>query len=96
MGRKEGKEMGFSSGRMEKEKTREKRRGVEEGKKFDEVFSHIETRVDLKRGQIEQAKAAGRLRERKAEPFEVNEKAVVLALNLSEALSKNPKALDRW
>jgi hypothetical protein len=95
--RKEGKEMGFSSKGMEA-RERKKKPGEEEReqKKFDEVFSHIETRVDLKRSQIEQAKAAGRLRERKAEPFEVNEKAVVLALNLSDALSKNPKALDRW
>jgi hypothetical protein len=95
--RKEGKEMGFSSKGIEtRERKKKPEEEAKEQKRFEEVFSHIETRVDLKRSQIEQQKAVERLGKREDKPFEVNEKAVVLALNLGEALGKNPKALDRW
>jgi hypothetical protein len=90
--------MGFSSKGMEtkeRKKAPNPKEDEAEQKKFAEVFSHIEKTVDLRHSQMRQNQAIGKLRKEEA-PFEVNEKAVVLALNLSDALSKNPKALDRW
>lgn len=88
--------MGFSSGRMEREEARKKKGGEEEEKKIQQVFTNIEKKVDLRAGQMREARAAASLQKKEEKAFEVDEKAVVLALNLGDALSKNPKALDRW
>ncbi len=83
---------------MEKEKAREKERGRED-EKIQQVFTNIEKKVDLKASQIKEARIA--VVQKKKDDFEVDEKAVVLALNLSEALGKKDegralKALDGW
>lgn len=67
-----------------------------ENHKIDEVFAHIEKRVDARAREIKQHQVISNLPKAKENPFEVNEKAVVLALNLSEALGKGVKALDKW
>lgn len=76
-----------------------RKRPEEKGKenhKIDEVFAHIEKRVDARAREIKQHEVISKLPKERKEDFEVNEKAVVLAMNLSEALGKGVKALDKW